>query len=439
MKKWPAFLVAAALAACNGIVSPAPQGAPYATHAAGISGGKIKHVVFIIQENRSFDNLFQGYPGANTVSSGKNSKGQTIELQPVSLAKQYVIDHSLAAFISACDGTGKLLGTQCRDDGFDQESSVGGPTNPEYVYVPRKESKPYWDMAHEWVVGDAMHQSHLDESFVSHQYVIAGQAHSSVDLPGWYWGCDGGRSDKVATITTERKVGPEQTACFDYKTLGDELDSAGLTWRFYTSDIQDFGDYVWSGYQAVRHIRDGPDWGKDIITPQKNFITDVAKGTLANVTWITPTCEESDHVNCGGGYGPSWVSALVNAVGKSNFWDSTVIFVMWDDWGGLYDHVAPPHVDYDGLGFRVPLLVISPYAKKDYVSHVRYETGSLLRFAEDNFGLAQLAASDRRAADPAGDCLDFTQLPRKFTAIQAPKPPSFFLTRAPDTRPPDDD
>ncbi len=439
MKKWPAFLVAAALAACNGIVSPAPQSARYAIHPAGVSGGKIKHVVFIIQENRSFDNLFQGYPGADTVSSGKNSKGQTIKLQPVSLARQYVIDHSLAAFISACDGTGKLLGTQCRDDGFDREESVGGPTNPEYVYVPRKESKPYWDMAHEWVVGDAMHQSHLDESFVSHQYIIAGQAQSSVDLPGWYWGCDGGQSDKVATITKQRKIGHEQMACFDYNTLGDELDGAGLTWRFYTSDIQDFGDYVWSGYQAVRHIRYGPDWKKDVVTPQKNFVTDVAKGTLANVTWITPTCEESDHVNCGGGYGPSWVSALVNAVGKSSFWDSTVIFVMWDDWGGLYDHVSPPHVDYDGLGFRVPLLVISPYAKKDYVSHVRYETGSLLRFAEDNFGLGQLAASDTRAADPAGDCLDFAQAPRKFTAIQAPKPPSFFLTRAPDTRPPDDD
>ena len=208
--------------------------------------------------------------------------------------------------------------------------------------------------------------------------------------------------------------------CFNYQTLGDELDNAGLTWRFYSSDIDDFTDYVWSGYQAIRHIRYGPDWKKDVITPQKQFLTDVAKGTLENVTWITPTCEESDHVNCGGGYGPSWVSALVNAVGKSKFWDSTAIFVMWDDWGGLYDHVPPIHRDYDGTGFRVPLLVISPYAKKDYVSHVEYETGSILRFAEDNFGLAQLAASDARANDPATDCLDFTQTPRTFVPIRRP-------------------
>jgi phospholipase C len=436
MKRWPAFILAAALAGCNGILSPAPGGAPSVSHANGVSGGKIQHVIFIIQENRSFDNLFQGYPGADTVPSGKNSKGQTITLQPVSLATQYEIDHSLAAFVAACNGTGQLPGTRCRNNGFDKELAQG-PPNPEYVFVPHKESKPYFDMAHEWVLADHMHQSHLDESFVSHQYVIAAQAKSSVNLPGFYWGCDGGKTDKVSTITQQRTIGREQTVCFDYQTLGDELDHAGLTWRFYSSDYSDFTDYVWSGYQAVRHIRYGPDWKKDVITPQKQFLTDVAKGTLENVTWITPTCEESDHVNCGGGYGPSWVSALVNAVGASKFWNSTAIFVMWDDWGGLYDHVLPIHRDYDGVGFRVPLLVISPYAKKDYVSHVEYETGSILRFAEDNFGLAQLAASDTRANDPATDCFDFTQTPRTFVPIKAPKPPSFFMHRPPDRRIPD--
>ena len=82
---------------------------------------------------------------------------------------------------------------------------------------------------------------------------------------------------------------------------------------------------------------------------------------------------------------------------------------MWDDWGGLYDHVPPPYEDYDGLGFRVPLIVISPYAKQDYVSHVQYEHGSILRFIEDHYGLGRLAASDTRANDPAVDCFDFTQ------------------------------
>jgi phospholipase C len=397
--------------------------------------GKITHVVYIVQENRSFDNLFQGYPGADTVPSGKNSEGQTVKLQPYSLGTAYLIDHSAQAMFAACDGTGTLPGTDCRMDGFDNEGSSGGPPNPEYVYVPHKESKPYFDMAHEWVLADEMFQSQLDESFVAHQYVIAAQANWSVNLPTNTWGCGGPPGDVVSTITKDRNPnGPRIAPCYDYQTLGDELDKAHLSWRFYASAYgsASSGDGAhWSGYQAVRHIYDGPDWKKDVISPNWQFITDVRAGKLANFTWITPVCADSDHVGCGGGYGPSWVAALVNTVGKSTFWNSTAIFVQWDDWGGLYDHVPPPYLDRDSLGFRVPLLVISPFAKQDYVSHVQYETASVLRFAEDLWGLSQLAAADRRATSPAGDCFDFSQAPRPFVKIAAPKSPKFFMGSLP--------
>jgi phospholipase C len=124
--------------------------------------GMIKHVVIVVQENRSFDDMFQGYPGANTVASGKNSHGQTIALQPVSLKVVYSIDHSAEAMFAACDGTGKLPGTHCRMDAFDKEESFGGPAhNPQYAYVPHSESKPYWDMAHEWVLGQDFHPSQV--------------------------------------------------------------------------------------------------------------------------------------------------------------------------------------------------------------------------------------------------------------------------------------
>jgi|HubBroStandDraft_6_1064221.scaffolds.fasta_scaffold00002_127 phospholipase C len=410
---------------------------------SGTGAGKIEHVVYIVQENRSFDNLFQGYPGADTAARGKNSHGKTITLKPVSLTRQYTIDHSATAMFAACNGTGKLPGTKCRNDGFDNELSYNGPANPEYVYVPHKESKPYFDMAREWVVADRMFQSQLDESFVAHQYVIAAQAAASVDLPGGIWGCGGGSGDTIDTITKSRNpFGPPQPVCFDYLTLGDELDKAKLSWRFYTSTYysqsSDGGAY-WSSYQAVSHIYHSPDWKKDVITPQTRFLTDVAAGKLAHFTWITPICANSDHVNCGGGYGPSWVASLVNVVGKSKFWNTTAIFVQWDDWGGLYDHVAPPFKDYDGLGFRVPLLVISPYAKQNHVSHVQYETASVLRFAENLFGLDQLAAADKRATSPAGDCFDFSQKPRKFVPIKSPQDARFFLRQAPDYRPPDDE
>ncbi len=430
-----------ALGACSTQAGPSlpTSGAAFANF-AGSGAGKIEHVVFIVQENRSFDNLFQGYPGADTVDSGTDSQGKKIQLRPAALAEQYDIDHSAKAMIEACDGTGKLAGTDCRMDGFDRERAYGGPPNPQFVYVPHRDSKPYFDMAHEWVVADRMFQSQLDESFVAHQYTIAAQAHSAVDLPIGIWGCGGSKGDKIRTIGPTRRTGRWERPCFDYRTLGDELDDAGLSWRYYTSryGAPSSGEGgVWSGYQAVRHIYYGPDWLRDVVSPQNRFLTDIPAGKLASFTWITPLCDDSDHVNCGGGYGPSWVAAVVNTIGRSKFWGSTAIFVQWDDWGGLYDHVPPPYEDFDGLGFRVPLIVISPYAKQNYVSHVQYETASVLRFAEDLFGLGRLAAADARANSPAADCFDFSRRPRKFVPIRAPKNRKFFMQQLNDYRAPD--
>jgi len=398
--------------------------------------GKITHIVYIVQENRSFDNMFQGYPGANTVSSGKLSNGQTVKLAPVKLSVgPYVINHDAQAMFAACHGTGKLPGTDCRMNGFNNEGWGGeGPSGvkyPMYVYVPQSDSQPYWDMAKEGVLADDMFQSQLDESFIAHQYIIAAQADWAVNLPdGDYWGCQDGSGETVATITQSRNPnGPAIPPCFNYQTLGDELDTAKLSWRFYASTYGSVSSGVgaeWSSYQAIEHIRYGADW-KYVISPNWKFITAVRAGQLANFTWITPVCDDSDHVNCPGGYGPSWVAALVNAVGQSKFWSSTAIFIQWDDWGGLYDHVPPPYENRDSLGFRVPLIIMSPYAKQNTVSHVQYETASVLRFAEDLWGLAQLAAADKRANSPAADCFDFSQKPLPFVKIKAPLPPSFFM------------
>jgi phospholipase C len=403
--------------------------------------GKIEHVIWVVQENRSFDDLFYGYPGADTVTRGKDSHGSTIRLQPVGLRRKYEIDHSAAAMFAACNGKGPLPGTNCRMNGFNKELTYDGPRRGQYAYVPHFDSKPYFDMAHEWVLADRMFQSQLDESFVGHQYIIAGQAQSAVDLPNGFWGCYLGVGTTVATLTDQRLTnGVPEAPCFDYITLGDELDAVNLSWRFYASRYGSSasGDGSdWSSYQAVRHIFLGADWSKDVISPQTRFLTDVKNGKLANFTWITPQCTDSDHPGCGGGYGPSWVASVVNAVGESKFWNSTAIFVQWDDWGGLYDHVPPPYLDKDGLGFRVPLLVISPYAKRNYVSHVQYETTSVLRFAENLFGLRAMAVADSRAASPAGNCFDFRKGPRKFVPIKAPKGREFFLEQKPDYFAPD--
>jgi len=444
--------VAAALPACSVGVEQAEGGVavlPYMHESValreldGSGAGKISHIVFIIQENRSFDNLFQGYPGADTVSSGKNSLGQMIKLKPYSLkGPKYDIGHDAQAMFAACDGSRTLPGTDCKMDGFNLESGPPiGPQNPQaYVYVPHRESAPYFDMAREWVVADKNFASQLDESFVAHQYAIAAQAAWSVNLPTIEWGCGGGKTNAVATITKKRSIdGPPIRPCYDYQTLGDELDRANLSWRFYAAAFGGGGSATgsnWSAYRAVRHIRYGPDWRK-IVSPSWHFIADVRAGKLANFTWITPLCSDSDHVNCGGGYGPSWVATLVNTVGRSKFWSSTAIFVIWDDWGGMYDHVPPPYLGRDGLGFRTPLLVISPYAKKDYVSHVQYETASVLRFAEDLFGLERLSDADKRATSPATDCFDFSKPPRPFERIDAPLGAPFFMKQRPEYQIPD--
>ncbi len=429
----------AALTALTFVLSGCASGSqplPYMQSGAALrvldstGAGKITHIVYIVQENRSFNDLFNGYPGAYTVKSGKIHTGKRIKLMPVPLSDQYVINHDMGAFIAACNGTGTLPGSDCRNDGFDREGAGGltGVQYPEYVYVPHSDSLPYFDMAREGALADHMFQSQLDESFVGHQYIIAAQANWSVNLPYGAWGCYP-KGSQVATVTVERTYGPDQPACFDYQTLGDELDKAKLSWHFYATKYGggSHDGAVWSSYQAVKHIRFGPDW-KKVITPNWKFITDVRAGKLANFTWITPVCDDSDHVNCPGGYGPSWVSALVNTVGESKFWNSTAIFIQWDDWGGLYDPVPPPLAARDSLGMRVPLLMLSPYVRHGFVCHDQYETASVIKFAEQLWGLGNLSTpADRRALSPADECFDFSQSPAQWVRVKAPLPPKFFM------------
>ena len=410
-----------ALAGCAGAVTGTPQ-VPLQNNAAtrGFSNAtdasKITHVIYVVQGGRSFNDLFQGYPRALTSSTGEISTGKTVALSPISLKTRYEIDTMAQAMFAACNGTGNLPGTQCRMNGFNKEAVYGGPKGveyPMYAYVPHEESKPYFDMAHEWVIADHMFASQLDGSFTAHQYIVAAQSGHAVDIPISPFGCDAPPpNSSVPTLTQDRRVGPYEAACFTYKTLANELERAHLSWRFYTADK------AASSFVFDKRVYGSPQWHKDVIQPPSRFLSDLASGKLANMTWITPTCPDSDDVNCGGGGGPAWVTSLVNAVGESKFWDNTAIFVQWDDWGGLYDEVAPPFEDYDGLGFRVPLLVISAYAKHGYVSHVQYETASVLRFTEDIFGLRQLAAADKRATSPAADCFDFSRPPRKFVPIK---------------------
>src|SRR5262249_10817410 len=159
---------------------------------------------------------------------------------------------------------------------------------------------------------------------------------------------------------------------------------AGVSWRYYSPGVGANG-YIWSAYQAIDHIRNGPDWDAHVISPETRVLADLGAATpqLAQVTWVVPSGPNSDHLKSTQYLpgtqtpaGPAWVTSIVNAVGASPFWSETAIFITWDDWGGFYDHVKPPQADYMGLGFRVPLIVVSPWARKGYVSKVQHEFGS---------------------------------------------------------------
>jgi phospholipase C len=468
----------ALLCACRGGVGlpPASMLSAAGARPAANPAGKIKHVVIIIQENRSFNDLFMGFPGAKTQSYGYISSGKKVALKSWTLATGWDLEHNSQGFYAACNGAGSIPGTDCRMNGFNNETcqAVKAPCPkyeyPEYIYATPSEVKPYWSMAQQYVLADEMYASNFDtSSYVSHQYIIAAQASAGPNLmqtnyPSINWGCPGG-STKASYVPTIKMDPPRTPApnhssvCFDYKTLGDELDAAKLSWSYYAAPLGVVGPGgttcgkkggaqedgytetgIWSAYQAIEHICYGPDWKKDIISPPPQFLKDVAAGNLRDVTWITPYCKDSDHPGCvyPEDGGPSWVASLVNAIGQSQFWNSTAIFIFWDDYGGFYDAQAPTYLkNYpDSFGLRIPMIVISPYAKKGYVSHTRYEHGSILKFIEDRFGLAHLAASDARANSPL-DCFDFSQRPRKFVPIRSKYDVGHFLHESPDLTPPD--
>jgi phospholipase C len=440
-----AFVLALGLVSCGGNAAFTPGGySVSATLQQPLSSGKIRHVVIVVQENRSFNDLFMGFPGAKTATYGYDSYGDRIKIKPIGLETTWDLGHSSKTFFAACDGTGSIPGTDCKMDGFNLET-VGCGVNPrcpikhpQYAYVPYSETKPYFDIAKQYVLADEMYASNFDgSSFISHQYIISGQSLSAVDYPGGSWGCPGGNGDTIDEVGPQRQI-PDgnEVVCWDPTTLGDELDDAGVSWAYYATSYRVLPG-LWSAYQAINHIYNGADWSKDVISPPSQFLSDVKKGRLRSVSWVTPTCANSDHAGCGSKSGPSWVASLVNAVGESKYWNSTAIFIFWDDYGGWYDAEPPAYVDYDGLGFRIPMLVVSPYAKQGYVSHVHYEHGSILKFVEDIFGLARLAASDKRAKSPAKDCFDFNQPPRKFKKIASPLGIDYFLHEPLDTRPPD--
>jgi phospholipase C len=428
------FLLAALLVGCGGVggtpggggggPTPAPTSTPSpGPTATPTPSGKIKHVVVVIQENRSVDNLFHGFPGADTVSVGSWGS-QQVTLQPFDLASPYSIDHTHGAFLRGFD-RGKMDGFGDVDGGDFGGGKRAKAGTAAYVYVPQSDVQPYWDLASQFALSDETFESYQGPSFVSHLFMIAGQADQMAENPnGSPWGCDAPAGTTVATIDARGEHHDGMFPCVTMTTIADELDAAGISWHYYAPLIDPEssgpGDYGrnWSAFDAIKNVRYGPDWA-NVISPETTVLQDISGGTLPQISWVVPSLNNSDHPGDGIDNGPTWVTSITNAIQQSKYWNDCAVIVVWDDWGGWYDHVAPHIYDYQSLGFRVPLIAVSPYAKRGYVSHVQYETASVLRFIEAQFGLATLGGADARAAG-LDDLFDFSQAPRKPKGVRLP-------------------
>jgi phospholipase C len=444
-----------------------------------------EHIVVIVQENRTPDNLFQGLcvkpnscsitpkgPQYNIQTSNWRDKSQATGVTqplPVELTAPYDLDHSHRSFLKACN-----LNTTtgiCAMNGSAGVACTGTcPTQPQYRFVDNSTGSldPYLALATQYGWSNYMFQTNQGPSFPAHQFLFGGtSAPTTPDDALGIFAAENGTSSGgcIATSTTHVTLilPPDNETqsmypCFEHNTLPDIL-PANVTWKYYAPNAGS----IWTAPDAIHHICEpnqptggqcvGPIWVANVDLKPADVLTDISKCNLRNLVWVIPTGQNSDHASINTGGGPSWVASVVNAIGSSgchnldgtSYWDSTAILILWDDWGGWYDHEPPtilpqPQGDYQ-YGFRVPMIFVSAYTKTGLVENTRHDFGSILRFIERNFGVPQgaLNFADARAKDSLTGFYSFRLVPRPFVTVAAPKAAAFFLNDKSVPLDPDDD
>jgi phospholipase C len=364
----------------------------------------IQHIIFIIKENRSFDNYFGQYPGANGATSGTTSTGQVLPLR--NSGDQVVdIDHEWVAALTAVDN-GKM-------DRFDLIPF--GDENGQYMAYTQlgpSDIPNYFTYAQNFVLADNMFSSVHGDSFENHLYIIAAQAGGVITQKkgapaSSKWGCDAEPDFLLQALDDTDGVISEIFPCFDFQTLADSLDSGGISWKYYAPQEGQAG-YVYNTYDEINHIRNTSLWTEHVV-PDTQFVTDAANGNLPAVSWLV-TGPDNEHPPGSTCQGENWTVEQLNTLMQGPDWSTSAVFLTWDDFGGFYDHVVVPPIDVYGLGPRVPLLIISPYAQAGLISHTQYEFSSVLKFIEDRFGLTPLTDRDADANDTT-DSFNFSQPP----------------------------
>ena len=372
---------------------------------------QIQHIVIFVKENRSFDHYFGKFPGAAGATSGLDSTGQTVQMMPSPDVEAADLCHSEPCLVKAID-SGKMdkfdimQGKQQNFQAYTQFSQNGIPN--------------YWAYASTYTLADHMFSSTMGPSFPNHLYTIAAQAAGTIGIPKpagnpgkGEWGCDAPPNWSVISLAPDGTTITAVYPCFDFPTLGDLVDAAhivnpNVTWKYYSPPEGESG-FWWNAYDSINHIRYGPDWSANIV-PESQFISDAKNGRLASVNWVVTSNDTSDHPPASACAGENDTVRKINAIMEGPQWGSTAIFLTWDDFGGYYDHVPPPMTSVWGFGLRVPLIVISPYAKPAHISSTTYSFESILAFTENILGLPPLLAADT-LANNIGDSFDFSQTP----------------------------
>jgi phospholipase C len=437
-----------------------------------------KHVVVIVQENRTPDNLFQGLcsppygaaslcstnPGASRyniqVSDWIDNSSPTGVTQPgtVLLANKYDLSHVHSAFVTMCDADPST--GACKMDGASGIKCSGTCLKkPQFRFVDNSAGivNPYLALATQFGWANYMFQTNQGPSFPAHQFLFGGTSAPSAadDAAGVFASENMSGASKVAgcaapagtTVELINPAGGENQKvypCFEHQTMPDILPSQ-FTWRYYAPSAGS----IWTAPNAIQHICEssgpggqctGQDWSSNVDLKPADVLSDIANCNLRSVSWVIPTGANSDHARSNDGGGPSWVTSIVNAIGNSTncdgntgYWNDTAIFITWDDWGGWYDHESPtilaqPEGDYQ-YGFRVPLIVVSAYTPQGYINNQRHDFGSILRFVEGNFGIPQgaLNFADARAHNDLTGFFNLATPPRSYRTVSTPKDANFFL------------
>jgi phospholipase C len=351
----------------------------------------IEHFVVLMQENHSFDNYFGTYPGADGIPEGTCmpvAKRSRPCVRPFRLGGRPVPDLGHDRRIH------RIQYARGRMDGFVRAASVDRQTVDRSVmgYYDDRDLPFYWNVADEYVLFDRFFAATTDGSVASHMFWITG-------TPG---DPDGGFGDRA--------------------TIFDRLDRRGISWKFYVEDYDPR-----QATQAVRvpllnsarYVGDPKLFGR--IVDLDEYYEDLRDGHLPQVAYIAPA-GSSEHPPGRIGAGEALVKRLITALSMSSAWDSSAFMWTYDDWGGWFDHVRPPRVAGGTLGFRVPALLVSPYARRGHVDSTRLDTTSILRFIEDNWELEPLAPRDARANSLAG-AFDFSREPRAPSIVAAERGP----------------